>query len=370
MAKDDELKGVDCEAAAAEGVRAVLRARLAEMCGLRADALRWEDIEGVHKMRVASRRLRSALRDFEGLLEGGTIMERRVKEVAGSLGDVRDQDVAIDALEQLKKKASGDVAAGIGRLIIERDAVRAAARERLVSVIAEAPLADLQEKFLQRLGKIGDGGRQKRGGKGARGAKKIVSFRRAGRAVIESRLEELRGHSNSLHHPFEVEPLHEMRIAAKRLRYALELFAPCWGGRLSSCSREVAELQTALGELHDCDLWLNDLGARLDRQHKESDESEADADTRIRPAAIWLLHHFTKERGKHFRRALSRWHKWEIGGFFERMSELLKEREPVAPEAASDGDGVKATDGADAGGAAGKAVKTEPAPAAKGSKAS
>ena len=328
MAKSDELKGVDCGAAAAEGVRAVLRARLAVMCGLRAEALRWDDTEGVHKMRVASRRLRSALRDFEGLTGGGAVMERRVKEVARALGDVRDEDVAVEALGKVRKKAGGVVAEGIGRLIGEREAVRAGARERLAAVIAEAPLAELEASFLRRLDRLGAVGGKRKGGKGARVTKRVVSFRRAGREVIESRVEELRGHCKSLHHPFDAEPLHEMRIAAKRLRYALELFAPCWGGRLSWCSREVAGLQTSLGELHDCDLWLADLGARLDR-HRE--ESGGAADASIRPAAIWLLNHFTKEHGRHFRRALARWHRWETGGFFEMMSESLAEPDAPGP---------------------------------------
>jgi len=329
-AKEKELEGVDCDAAALEGVRAVLRARLAHMCDLRAAALEWEDIEGVHQMRVASRRLRSALRDFDDLLGKGAVPQRRLKEVADALGDVRDQDVALAALEKVRKKAGQGGAEGVGLLIGEREEVRARARERLEAVIAEAPLAELREKFLQRLERVGTVGRQKKGDKRKRVTKKVVSFRQAGRKVVESRLTELREFSNSLHHPFDVEPLHEMRIAAKRLRYVLELFAQCWGGRLTSCSREVAELQTSLGELRDCDLWIEDLGARLDR-HREESEGQ-DADSLIRLAAIWLLNHFTKERTKHFRGALARWHKWETGGFFERMLEVLGEERSGAAE--------------------------------------
>lgn len=325
MATAEELKGADCEAVALEGVRAVLRVRLSEMCDLRAAALEWDDIEGVHRMRVASRRLRSALRDFGDLLGDDAIPQRRLKEIADALGDVRDEDVAIAALEKVRKKAGGDVAEGIGQLISERDAVRASAREKLEAVIAEAPLSEFREKFLARLKRVGAGGQRKNKGKRARGAKKNASFSQVGRAVIESRLKELREFSNSLHHPFDVEPLHEMRIAAKRLRYALELFAQCWGGRLTSCSREVAELQTSLGELRDCDLWVEDLGARLDRHREEPEDAGEDAaDSRVRLAAIWLLNHFTKERSKHFRRALARWHKWETGGFFVRMTEALE----------------------------------------------
>jgi CHAD domain-containing protein len=278
-------------------------------------------------MRVASRRLRSALRDFDETLGAKAVPQRRLREVAGTLGEVRDQDVAIAALEKVRKKAPSGVAEGITQLIGERDAVRARAREKLVAVIAESSLAELRERFLSRLAQVSGNVRRKKDAKG-KGARRVggeVSFRQTGHDIIEARVKELREFSNSLHHPFDIEPLHEMRIAAKRLRYALELFAPCWGGRLASCSREIAELQTSLGELRDCDLWIENLGKRLDRQRAEP-KGERDAGAQVRLAAIWLLNHFTKERGKHFRRALTRWHKWETGGFFERMKETLRNR--------------------------------------------
>ncbi len=332
MATAEKLEGVDCDAVALEGIRAVLRGRLAEMYDLRAAALRWEEIEGVHRMRVASRRLRSALRDFDDFIESKGVPQRRLKEVADALGKVRDQDVAIAALEKVRKKAGSGVDEGIGLLVAERNARRERARAKLESIIAETPLTELKERFLARLEKIGNGEGRKKEAKRARRTKKAVSFRQAGRGVIESRLEELREFSNSLHHPFNVEPLHRMRIAAKRLRYALEMFAPCWGGKLASYSREVAELQTSLGELRDCDIWIDDFGARLDRHRDESHDPEGSADSRVRLAAIWLLDYFTKERGKHFRRALVRRHKWETGGFFERLIEVLDEPQSAVPE--------------------------------------
>ncbi|HEU4595360.1 MAG TPA: CHAD domain-containing protein, partial [Pyrinomonadaceae bacterium] len=64
MAKAKKIEGLDCGADAGSGVRQVLLTRLGEMCEFREAALDWSDPEGVHDMRVASRRLRSALRDF------------------------------------------------------------------------------------------------------------------------------------------------------------------------------------------------------------------------------------------------------------------------------------------------------------------
>ena len=145
-------------------------------------------------------------------------------------------------------------------------------------------------------------------------------------------MTELLELSDSLNHPFDFEPLHRMRISAKRLRYALELFSPCWGGTLKPAAREVSELQTALGDLRDCDTWIEDLGPRLDRRRGDKSETAArPASPRVRPAVVWLLGHFTRERGEHYRRALTLWEEWEGGGFFGRVSDALRDVRPFEP---------------------------------------
>jgi len=47
-----------------------------------------------------------------------------------------------------------------------------------------------------------------------------------------------------------------MRIAAKRLRYLLEIFASCLGEEAGEARRAAKRLQSVLGDLHDCDLML------------------------------------------------------------------------------------------------------------------
>ena len=334
MAAAKEIEGLDCGAGAHEGIALVLRTRFGEMYDLREAALGPEDAKGVHDMRVASRRLRSLLRDFRGFYERKGLPRRRLKEVAGALGEVRDQDVAIDALEKMRAEAGEAVADGIGQLINERREVRDRATARLGLVIAQGPLGELHQKFFTWLEHTGGGGRDKRR---SHGSAPSLSFRQAGVEVIESRLKEVLELSDSVHHPFDFEPLHRMRIAAKRLRYALELFSPCWGGGLKPLAREVSEMQTALGDLRDCDTWIEDLGPRLDRRRGQSEAIVLRAaDLSVRPAAAWLLSHFTKERGEHFSRALTLWQQWEAEGFFGRVRETLHDAQATAPEPPAD----------------------------------
>ena len=64
MAKAREIAALECDGDGVEGIRRVLLTRLDEVCEFREQALDFSDIKGVHAMRVASRRLRSASRDF------------------------------------------------------------------------------------------------------------------------------------------------------------------------------------------------------------------------------------------------------------------------------------------------------------------
>src|SRR4051812_10734820 len=115
MAKAKEIAGLDCRMDAGDALGLILRARLEEMCSYRTAALDWSDVEGVHDMRVASRRLRSAIKDFLPYLRRRKLKQARedLRGVAQALGAVRDQDVALIALEKLGRDAPPELSAGL-----------------------------------------------------------------------------------------------------------------------------------------------------------------------------------------------------------------------------------------------------------------
>lgn len=325
MSKAKTIVGLGCDESAVEGIRLLLNARLEEMCDLGAGALDWSDIEGVHDMRVASRRLRSALRDFKPYMKRRK--QRRagdaIKLIADSLGSVRDKDVAIAALEKLSAIAPPDVAVGIEVFVAERRASRDDDRIALVNAVADDQLVSVRAEFdatleiallSPRVGKSKDADDQRE-----------VSFRAAGQEIVKARTEELQGLCTSLYHPLKTNPLHRMRIAAKRLRYAIELFAQCWDKQLDSFAKEVAGMQTSLGELHDCDVWIAEFGGLLEKQMTSIEPAEnVGKDKARRNASIWLLGHFTKRRTNHYRDALARWHDWETTDFFTRLETCMQ----------------------------------------------
>src|SRR5215212_12102701 len=131
MAKAKRIRGIDCNAPAPAGMKLVLVTRFAELQAWREAALDWSDPEGVHSMRVASRRLRSALRDFMPYLRKRSFNStvKQLRMIAAALGEVRDQDVAIRALEEIAKHAPPAVSVALQQFIETRKEVREQARE-------------------------------------------------------------------------------------------------------------------------------------------------------------------------------------------------------------------------------------------------
>jgi CHAD domain-containing protein len=74
--------------------------------------------------------------------------------------------------------------------------------------------------------------------------------------VLRVRLEELRSHADEAIVPGAQTAQHDMRIAAKRLRYALEITGSCFGPEAEAARLAAKSLQGVLGDIHDCNVML------------------------------------------------------------------------------------------------------------------
>lgn len=321
------------------GVALVLRTRLAEMCAFRAAAFDGSDLAGVHDMRVASRRLRSAIRDFAPYLRR-RLPRKRLRQLARALGVVRDEEVALGALEEFAREAEPDIESGLRLLFVEHQQRLADARALLTLALEETALDAMQARFLKRLDQVTSKPTAHTGKKGKQRA--AHTLREAGREVVLARLAELERDSTALYRPHAESRLHSLRIRAKSLRYALELFAACWGEQLATVAAEVAKLQQALGDLHDCDVWIATLGARLTAMQADVVDGQPGLRARIaaeRRASVWLLERYVKERGKHYRDALARCEEWAADDFYARVRASF-----TPPDIAARTDDIPATE--------------------------
>lgn len=304
MVKADKIAGLECSADALVWAAEVLRVRFDEIVNLRSAELNFDDIEALHNMRVATRRLRSALRDFALVLRKSALksVNNDLKMLSDSLGAARDLDVAIVALEKLKTKAGDNaVKAGIQKLVDEKREKRQAVQLDLIQTLSVSVIEDLQKRFYAAVEKAA---RPKK-------RSKTISFTNAGRAAVFESLQKFCDLSASLYAPYQVKKLHKLRISAKRLRYAIELFTACWGEHIEPFAEEIAEMQSYLGEVHDADKRIESFTKHLLKN-----------DEKLSQTNIWLLSRFVKIRTMNYRNAIKLWSKWKNEHFIEKLREL------------------------------------------------
>jgi hypothetical protein len=160
--------------------------------------------------------------------------------------------------------------------------------------------------------------------------------------IVRTRLDELCGFMPTATDPAAVRELHDMRIAAKRLRYILECTADCFGEYATTAIKHVKALQDLLGEVHDCDEQVPDVAAVLEelvgRDARELAERHAgveDLDPRaVRQAShhpayagvVARLVHLRARRALLFANFLELWADYERKGFRARLEYAITER--------------------------------------------
>jgi CHAD domain-containing protein len=107
VARAREVPGFDCDEPFAAAAARVVRVRAAEVFEHADGVLEIEEIERLHDMRVATRRLRAALEVFEACFPRKRFRKalKRVKALADALGERRDRDVEIEFLIQFAGEA-------------------------------------------------------------------------------------------------------------------------------------------------------------------------------------------------------------------------------------------------------------------------
>ncbi len=118
--------------------------------------------------------------------------------------------------------------------------------------------------------------------------------------MVLVRLDELRSFVPAALEPEEQEMQHDMRIAAKRLRYVLEATGFCFGRPGATARREAKEIQDLLGEIHDADVMLPRLHehrAMMRGQDAESVLRQAGDSEDLDPALAARAPHRTAYRG-------------------------------------------------------------------------
>jgi CHAD domain-containing protein len=149
VAKAEAIAGLDEDTPYALAAARVVSVRTRELVEQATGVLDTTEIERVHDMRVASRRLRAALEVFEPCFPRDAYEDtlRDVKELADALGERRDRDVTIAALTEVQAAMGTAERAGIESLIEALRDEQREANEALAPYVSQERLAALRERL-------------------------------------------------------------------------------------------------------------------------------------------------------------------------------------------------------------------------------
>src|SRR5262245_880539 len=246
----------------------IIRQRLAALSRTLPGA-RKGDVQAVHQARVATRRIREAL-PLVARGRAGKSLRKSVRKLTRVLGPVRELDVALLNLDQLRNSGElSDAAIGCLRQLVAEERQRFGSE--MVKCICQYDLPKLQKKAVAAASR----GPWTAGARDPRRAAHAMG-RAARRAVgLRAAMENAAG----IYLP---DRLHEVRIAVKKLRYALEIAQELSGSRATARIRTLKRVQDLLGRMHDLEMLIARTRAIQSRAGAPDLDLSADLDRLVR----------------------------------------------------------------------------------------
>ncbi|MDD3089814.1 MAG: CHAD domain-containing protein [Candidatus Omnitrophica bacterium] len=265
------------------------------------------DVEAVHQARVASRRLRNSFWVF-----GDMLPEKKLKlwrEVlrggAAVLGGARDLDIQILFIEGFlgdagKKKYRDELSALLSYLTKKRTAMK----QDLMAISGGLIKSGVLPMIVDTVRELSE--KDKKNGR-----MKLYSL---AKDRIWKRLTALLAYDVYVRQSESSEELHKMRIAAKKLRYTLENFAPLYGKRTERYISSAHALQDILGELHDLDVWVASF-PELAAEYAKAGKKDA--------GVKWFTKKCSEKRAVVYDRFIELWDNIKLSGEWEDLASFV-----------------------------------------------
>jgi CHAD domain-containing protein len=221
--------------------------------------VRDQDVEGVHDMRVASRRLRAALGEYKPLFTAPArkAFHGRIQEVTRLLGRPRELDVHLHILEQFRLEENG-VSVGALHYVIEHiRGDRLAQSKKCVKAVELVASEDLDGELAALLTSVR---------RNASGFLDAIGNR------LESRYMQLCECYDTWEALETREQLHEVRIAFKKVRYACEIFLPFYESDMKGFIKQLKQVQEHLGSWNDARVLSDELAAIAEGAPKDTSD--------------------------------------------------------------------------------------------------
>jgi CHAD domain-containing protein len=203
------------------------------------------DSEFVHQARVATRRMRSALRLFRGALPEATAkhLERELRWLGQVFGEVRDLDVFLLNLPGFVKAIETKPRKQVNILKRWIDDHRDPFLEDLIEALDSKRL----DSFRKRLANFLERPLPKR----PRAPLALRPVQEVAPEIIGAKYDSVISRGRKTFSKPKLKNFHSLRIQTKKLRYACEFMAPAYGPALTGFIKKTVRIQDCLGELQD-----------------------------------------------------------------------------------------------------------------------
>ena len=275
-----------------------------------------EDIEYVHKMRVTSRRIRAAMPLFKECFPKKRYKKwlNEIKNVTQFLGAARDLDVQIlfikDYIQQLQPT---EPKKGMEALLEAHVSQRTDLQSSITNGLEELEKSKVLQQTASYCEQIIK--------ESASTPFNLFSVREKAFWQISSKLDEFLAMEDWVHKENEILKHHEMRIRAKWLRYTLEAFAPLYEQELSEEIKMMKNFQDTLGEMHDCDVWIEGIPKFIEETQRkmaiipENEQAAADQNQDL----LNFLDFIKEKRKSHYQKFVSFWDENKSKNAFEEL---------------------------------------------------
>ena len=306
-----------------------------------------ENIKHIHRVRVATRRIRSALAVFECCCKTKQLEKWRkeIRDVTRRLGKARDLDVKAEFLKDIISSIDEDVSddylvvrigkiknideickpsgqkyirPGLDYMLMRIEQGRKALQPKVVDAMdgfLESGVTSEMTEFCNMI---------------EQGADVSVDYlkqycsEKAAKYMVK-RIRKLYEYQPFVNCLEKTEEHHEMRIAAKKLRYTMELFDELYTEEFRDLTNKVKRLQELLGDMHDCDVWLEYLPEFALRERRKAHEFFGnDVFFKYVETGIDYLNHWqTKKRKELYESFVDFWNDYFEKRFREDVEQII-----------------------------------------------
>jgi CHAD domain-containing protein len=295
MAHPTPVRGLAPSSRLDDAARRILMCRLADVRHPESSVMEEVSMDGVHDMRVATRRLRAALQVFQEVRGLGKL-ERRVKRLQDALGEVRDLHVQRDWMAEAAKGEKPQRRRVLEELRAQHQPLLRQKEQHLRGELKRWTTRTVPA-LLSQMARLQD--------KRSYGGKHVRRHLRWRVRRVEQRIERYMQASDAV-------SAHVLRKELKKLRYELEIFQPALPRTMNALLEVLVPLQGLLGQVHDADVRLELF-----------ERTAAEAPSSQRAAALKLLDKVREERTQRAAEIARELQRWQSEQLTRRLRQVL-----------------------------------------------